>query len=390
MTRTLAPLGLQAALLTLCAIGSRTLAVPKGWREPFRLLPFLIVAGGLVLAWRFGRGRVFLALGLVGALGLVLRRSPPGAVQALDAAASVLVLVALAVLALLPERPLLGLSGLTRTALIVMPALALVWLQRSRPETLEQALAWQPLPLLSRPVLAALLVAAAASLTSLVRRRLPIEAGFLGAAMACFLALGSSARESRSFFLIAAALALVVALMEDVYGKAYLDELTGLPGRRALTERLENLGGRYVIAMLDVDHFKRLNDRYGHDVGDQALRMLGSKLRKLRGGGRAYRFGGEEFALVFPGRDLAETQPVLESLRQQVAEAEFLLRGKDRPKRKPRGKRRRAPASRRLALTVSIGVAARTPRLATPDSVLEAADKALYRAKRKGRNRLSK
>src|SRR5207302_1408861 len=91
--------------------------------------------------------------------------------------------------------------------------------------------------------------------------------------------------------------ALTAALVEASYHMAYQDSLTGLPARRALNEALLRLGGHYSVAMIDVDHFKRINDRHGHDVGDQVLRIIAAKLAQVPGGGKAYRYGGEEFAV---------------------------------------------------------------------------------------------
>src|SRR5688500_20279314 len=87
------------------------------------------------------------------------------------------------------------------------------------------------------------------------------------------------------------------SVIEASYLMAYQDGLTGLPARRALTEALHQMNGKFTIAMVDVDHFKKLNDRYGHDVGDQVLRMLASRLAKVSNGGRAFRYGGEEFEI---------------------------------------------------------------------------------------------
>src|SRR2546422_4854379 len=78
--------------------------------------------------------------------------------------------------------------------------------------------------------------------------------------------------------------------------------LTGLPGRRALDEALVRLGGRYAIAMVDIDHFKRFNDEHGHDAGDQLLRMLATKLSQIEGGGRPLRYGGPGLPDRFPGQ----------------------------------------------------------------------------------------
>jgi hypothetical protein len=96
-------------------------------------------------------------------------------------------------------------------------------------------------------------------------------------------------------YLTASAAILCAAVLQDTFRLAFRDELTGLPSRRALNERMMALGSNYTIAMLDVDHFKRFNDMYGHELGDQVLRMVAAKLARIGGGGRAYRYG-EEFS----------------------------------------------------------------------------------------------
>ena len=183
-------------------------------------------------------------------------------------------------------------------------------------------------------------------------------------------------------------LILVVSIAQEAYQMAFRDELTGLPGRRALNERLQRLGRQYVIAMADVDHFKAFNDTHGHDVGDQVLRLVASRLRKIGGGGRAYRYGGEEFTLVFPGRDLNDCLPHLEAVRQAVEEYQLQLRDKaNRPKAAHQGKRRRGSGNgSQVSVTISIGVAERLPEQRGPEEVIKAADQALYSAKNAGRN----
>jgi hypothetical protein len=143
---------------------------------------------------------------------------------------------------------------------------------------------------------------------------------WLWALAACFLALHAE-RPSPvpTLYLATAGLMLVVATVEQTFAMAYHDGLTGLPARRALAEALPRLGARYTIAMVDVDHFKQLNDTHGHDTGDQVLRMVASHLATVREGGRAYRYGGEEFTLVFPGKNVADVQDELERLRKLIA-----------------------------------------------------------------------
>ncbi len=182
-----------------------------------------------------------------------------------------------------------------------------------------------------------------------------------------------------------------IPLLGGLYGltwrRAYLDELTGLPGRRAFEEAVRSLGRRYTIAMLDVDHFKRVNDQHGHPVGDQLLRFIATRLRRLPYG-RAFRYGGEEFALLIPAKGVEGVLPFMENLRASVELASLTLRGKDRPHRKPTRRGRPAGGKDQVRVTVSIGVAQRDRTHTSPQAVLKAADEALYRAKRKGRNRV--
>ena len=183
-------------------------------------------------------------------------------------------------------------------------------------------------------------------------------------------------------------LMIAAAVAHEAYQMAFRDELTGLPGRRALNERLQRLGRNYVLAMSDVDHFKKFNDTHGHDVGDQVLRLVASKLSKVGGGGRAYRYGGEEFALVFAGKTLDECMPHLDELRESIASYNIQLRNQEsRPQDDQQGRQRRAGTrASSVSVTVSIGVAERMPEQRTAEEVLKAADKALYSAKSAGRN----
>lgn len=236
------------------------------------------------------------------------------------------------------------------------------------------------------------------------RRRGPSErAAFWSLAMVVAAAHPSTDQLAASLLRMGAGLALGLAVLETSYAMAYRDELTGLPARRALMRDLEALTGTYTLAMVDVDHFKKFNDRHGHDVGDQVLRLVASRLGRAPGGGRAYRYGGEEFTLVYHGVGRDEATTHLEAVRASVASARFSLRAWSRPVRKEAGKARRgggkvaAPGgggtrqNKKLSVTVSIGVADSTGVAeAGPEAVLAKADKALYRAKRAGRDRVSK
>jgi len=190
-----------------------------------------------------------------------------------------------------------------------------------------------------------------------------------------------------------AALMVGISATEHSHWIAYHDELTRLPGRRAFNQALAKAGTRYSVAVVDVDHFKNFNDSFGHDAGDQVLRMVASHLAQVRGGGTAYRCGGEEFAVFFAGAPLARAAAEVEELRRAIEQDVFVVSG---PARSQRRRAERRTSSRRVrpgspvetAVTVSIGVAEAMPRTYSPEEVVKAADKALYTAKREGRNRV--
>ena len=187
---------------------------------------------------------------------------------------------------------------------------------------------------------------------------------------------------------------LAVAAVERSHWIAYHDELTGLAGRRAFNEALAALGDRYAIAIVDVDHFKRFNDTFGHDTGDQVLRKVAAHLSRVGGGGMAFRCGGEEFALVFADCTIEDAFGNAEEVRMNIESDGFVARGpsrsqRDRDDRRSGPVRRLHPRAVETNVTVSIGIAEGVMEL-TPNDVVEAADKALYRAKHLGRNRVEK
>ena len=186
----------------------------------------------------------------------------------------------------------------------------------------------------------------------------------------------------------AGGLMLVVAVLESSYFMAFRDELTGLPSRRALNEYLQRSGSRYTVAMVDVDHFKKVNDTHGHDVGDQVLKMVAARMTRIEGGGKAFRYGGEEFTVVFPGRDCEDSVPYLETLREDIAAAAFTLRGPDRPGKKPKTVKKTQKGRKKLQVTVSIGAVGTNGQKCAAEALLKAADQCLYRAKQGGRNKV--
>lgn len=187
---------------------------------------------------------------------------------------------------------------------------------------------------------------------------------------------------------IAVMVLLISAVVQESFDLAFRDELTGLPGRRALNESLKRLGTHYTLAMVDVDHFKKFNDTYGHDAGDEVLKLVASRLGRVGGGGRAYRYGGEEFTLLFEGTDARAARAAIEEVRQAVEASKMQLRNRsERSRDDEAGRQRRGQGGVGpvVQVTVSIGVADHRAA-ATPEGVIKAADKALYAAKEGGRN----
>lgn len=181
---------------------------------------------------------------------------------------------------------------------------------------------------------------------------------------------------------------LMVSLFRHAHQIAYYDELTRIPGRRALNEKLDSLGPKYVIAMCDVDHFKKFNDTHGHDLGDQVLQMVATQLNRVNGGGLAYRYGGEEFTLLFPNKDIDDVLPFLEAVREKIAHYKVVVRSDKRPKSDRDGAKKRGSQQKvkTVNVTISIGVARKSRQLNNYEEVIKSADNLLYKAKKKGRN----
>ncbi|RZI75310.1 MAG: diguanylate cyclase [Pseudomonas sp.] len=165
--------------------------------------------------------------------------------------------------------------------------------------------------------------------------------------------------------------------LEEQRQKALIDTLTGLPNRAAWNERLEQeidqlqrKQSSLLLGILDLDHFKRINDGYGHLAGDKVLKIIAGQLRKrLRASDFIARFGGEEFVLLLPTTPLDEGLALLERLREGIEQCPFHFKGE------------------RVTVTVSMGITAFSQGERS-DVVLKRADQALYRAKDEGRNRI--
>lgn len=394
-----------AVLLAAYALNPYAGALPSSLAGLKVYGPYVFLALGGAVSLAFRRGRALFAM-LTLAIAYVSFRiflqsgQDEFVAYAVFSVLCLFVPANLAALSLLKERGTFNRHGLQRLGIIAAQIAFAAWIVLSRNVTTVQmayhplsGTAWfatSPLPQLGIVVIALCVVT---SLWAWLVTRSAIDLGMAGATAAFGIAAhGITTPNMFAVFITAAALILMIAVLQDTFRMAFRDELTGLPSRRTLNERLAGLGRSYTVAMLDVDRFKGLNDHYGHDVGDQVLKMVAAQFARVGGGGKAYRYGGEEFTVLFPGKSIDEALPHLEALRADIAGHKLALRKTDRPARAHSGTARRGvPASDKLvSVTVSIGVAESNERFATPDEVIQAADKALYRAKNKGRNQVSR
>jgi diguanylate cyclase (GGDEF)-like protein len=383
-------LGAAVALLHIETLGDSI-------RQFAPFYPMVVFALGFLLALRFQRSRLVFALVVLALVEWGIDHTRGTDVGRFVWQASALLLpLNLAAVMLMTERGIFTRIGLARIAILLAQVAAVVAAIRYDPVRAETIVSYQALPpnwftwtpLAQLPLLA-FLVGTTLIITGIVLQASPTGRAFLWALVAAFLGLHSVENPVvATFYASTAGLILVVAVIEASYLMAYKDGLTGLPARRALTEALHQMNGKFTVAMVDVDHFKKLNDRYGHDVGDQVLRMLASHLAKVSNGGRAFRYGGEEFAILFPGDGVEECLPELETLRQTVEESKFTVRRRLQRRRKPANGTSSGRARPQITVTVSIGAAESNGRQDAPESVVQAADQALYRAKNGGRNRV--
>jgi GGDEF domain-containing protein len=366
--------------------------------------PYFVIALGLAVSIAFQRGRALFALLTLAAAQLARQLylhtgSPPATAYTAFAALCLFVPFNLAALSVLQERGIFNLHGVQRAGILLAQLVFCLWLLRwgktgfasvvyeTAVET--RLFASSPVPQLG---LAAIAIALAASVAVWLHRRAPLDLGLAGAVLAFALAADSvTTPNGFEMFIAAGALIVTAGVMQDTFRMAFRDELTGLPSRRALNERLARLPRRYAVAMIDVDRFKGLNDRFGHDVGDQVLKLVATRLARVGGGGRVYRYGGEEFTVLFPGRSVDDALPHLEVLRRDIADYKLSLRDPGRVEEPQAGRKKRGagPAGRPVSVTISIGVADRQNRATRAEEVIQAADQALYRAKNRGRNQVS-
>ncbi|HSE12393.1 MAG TPA: GGDEF domain-containing protein [Rudaea sp.] len=353
-------------------------ALSPAWIAP------LANGAALLLALGFRRNRAVLIL-LVLLLSASAWAGYPASGRGHEDAVLMFAPWLLLAVAAMPERSLLA----RRNLLLLVFIAIVVWLSIDAPahvwSALRAALPFGALPWAAGTVAAALILLAAG--LCLLRWMLgggPMEAG-LSVVLLCsaVAALPITHAEYGTAALALAGVCALLAVLYASYRMAFVDALSGLPNRRALDEALARLSGNFAVAMIDIDHFKRFNDTHGHAAGDLVLKAIGPQLRAIRGGS-AYRYGGEEFCVLFSGAHSRGAAAALEAARERVEQSRVRIRSAPPPRRRTQAVKRSEASDVRV--TISAGLAGRDAAARTPGEVLKAADQALYRAKAKGRN----
>ena len=402
--------GLFTACCLLLILLLPAVAITTGWIKfpeyrwldaNLSMIPYVVYGGGLILCWLFYNSREFnLIIILVVSFGALSQFFWAKGLlgfqkELLFNLLCILIPLNFLIFNFLKERGILNQYGVKRLIFVGAQVMGAFWLLKTNQFGLSTYLS---MDLVQYPLTAKTIIKQpgqliiAISLTILCAHWLlrpnQLRGAWILSLISVVVALHFvlNTQLATTYFIFAGVI-LLSAIVNNAYHLAYKDELTQLPSRRALKQQLASLGKTYSLAMVDVDHFKKLNDNHGHDIGDEVLKMLAAHLQRVEGGGKAFRYGGEEFTIVFPGKDIGSATLYLETLRNNIASKPFIVRNKQRPKDKP-SQNTKSDNTKKLNVTVSIGVAEKQAKHSSTRDIMKSADDALYKAKKKGRNRV--
>ena len=322
------PFLLLAALLTTYAADAPWLLATTGWS------PLVVYAAGLFLAWRFRRSRVAAVLLGLFMMDILLRPSSaslePGVGSVWDAS-GVLFLFLLPVVTAMKDRGVISARGLVQSA-IILAGLAggpMVWAVRR--EFLSWT--WRPFLPLDLSALGLSDAALTVGLTTLLLigglarwRRHRVDKGFFWVTAALLLALGGGPESVEStVYLTMAGLILIVTVIEKSYALSLYDSVTLLPARRAMRREMKRAGSSYALALVSVDNYKTLHDRYGRDASDRVIKQVATDLKAVGRQAHLFRYSGENFALLFAGKRRDEVFGDLEELRAEIENFYFAV-----------------------------------------------------------------
>ena len=360
----------------------------KSLAEAMQYLPILLIMFASAVTLHFNQARILAYVLILSCLYFSLDYHWLNTELKFALFTTLVPLLLLAIM-LLREQSVFSIKALPLYFLFIFTLLFAFWLIREQPDWVVKYLFTDWLPTryfdwtkLPQTTLGVFLMITLSLIILLTLRQNSITAAAMGVLIILFISLHLKSQNTDLIILISSGLILCLFIvLQESWRMAYLDELTQLPGRRALREKLQSLVGIYAIAMVDIDFFKKFNDQYGHDTGDEALRMVAAKLKKVTGGGVAYRYGGEEFTLVFANKSIEQVTEHLEKTRELIANTPFVVN------RRTNNKQNKTMKNKTVSITVSIG-AVDSIDISSADETLKQADMALYNAKKKGRNRI--
>lgn len=392
----LLPLSLPIGIIIgATALFAKVSSLPSSAQNLILYLSYILLAVVLLLSFIFNRGRIFfITFVILISQILLMACKVTGNVQSFNVLSVrsiiyIILPVNITLYAFQNDKGILSLKGKFHIIVILFQYLFILWIIVSKHTNLIKFINSVPLhmgKLAPIPLFIFLLffISFTLFIVRIALHGLSKDRLLFGVLISIFMGLFYKNTDiSVPVFFSAAGIILLICSLYETYFLAYIDELTGLPSRRALKEKMMKLGGKYSIAMMDIDYFKRFNDSYGHDSGDEVLKFIGKSLKQMPGEGKPYRYGGEEFTVIFPGKSSSEAMHYLEKLRESISKSRI-------PITKGSGKSTASRSIKKVSITISGGVAERNEKHPAPIDVLKAADAALYRAKEKGRNCISR
>ena len=389
-------------LIFLLAIGFlRPQGLPTWLQQPIAALPYIVLTFGLIFGWYFASSRMILSLLVLALADRALVLFPITAADQADLSQTIVAitvfLVPLNLLAfsIFKEDSPSTLRGVTRVVLVLVQPFLLLWLCLPDQHDLASSFTrnyipplyteWTSIP---QPALFAFATALLLHVIRFALHRDPLEGGAVWALCAIFVAYHTSRYgwQPTNFFM-AAGLILFVTLFQSFYQRTYRDELTGIPGRLAYEEAIEQLGKKFSVAVINIDQLTEYANTHGKLVSEQILKRIAPRIQAAcSSDGQIFRTTGEELTVLFPGKSTTETLNTLETIRKTIEIISLFLRGPDRVWEKQRGIQKAGSRDRALPITLSIGVAEKVSDNATLSLVLKSAYRALYEAKGIGGN----
>jgi len=351
----------------------------------FSLVPYLFYAiSTLILwvSWHFNRNRfIFIMVPLI-LMHIGFEYFSATKASSLFLYTSILYPLHLVIFLLLRERGLFSIWGIFKIVFFISEIALVVYFVYFPSEIVHSYLnmkmfTFSSYPLKDMAVVIGIFVLVVLTALVMFNRYLIYNSTFLVIALTFYSGLYFlKLPHANELSLLTIGVIVFALLIRESYRLAFYDELTALPGRRALVEDMAKLGMKYCLSMVDIDFFKKFNDTYGHDTGDEVLKMVASKLAQVSGGGKAYRYGGEEFVLLFPSKGVDDAYLHTDILRDVISKSPFSVRNKK--------------SFKNIYINISAGVVQNTSKDKDPFAVMKRADNALYKAKEAGRNKVIK